>query len=65
MLTNGLLLNLGQSTNGSSAEFHANATNLLGLEVDLKCPPCGDIRMASRVSGGGAATGEGAYSAHN
>ena len=64
-MLNGLLLNLGKGANGSGAELHANAANLLGLEVDFECSPRGDIRMAPRISGGGAATGEGAYSAHN
>ena len=64
-MLNGLLLNLGKGANGSGAELHANAANLLGLEIDFECSPGGDIRMASGISGGGAATGEGAYSAHN
>ena len=61
----GLFLNLGQGANSSGAQSHANAANLLGLDVDFECSPRGDIRMAPRISGGGAATGEGAYSAHN
>ena len=60
-----LFLNLGKGANGSSAQSDADAANLLGLEIDFESPTGGDIRMASGISGGGAATGEGAYSAHN
>lgn len=60
-----LLLDLGKRANGASAEFHANTVNFLGLKVYFECAPSGDIRMASGVSGGGTATGECAYSAHN
>ncbi len=60
-----LLLDLGKRANGAGAEFHADTANLFGLEVYFERTPGGDIRVTSGVSGGGSATGEGAYSAHN
>lgn len=63
--TRRLLLDFGERAQRAGAQLDADASNFLRLEVDLECAPGGDIRMASGVSGGGTATGEGAYSAHN
>lgn len=51
-----LLSCLGESPEGTGAEADANATDLLLLKIDLEGSFGGDIRMASRIAGGGAST---------
>ena len=60
-----LLSCFGEGTKCTSRDSNANAADLLRLKIDSELPSSGDIRVASRVSGRGSATGEGAYSAHN
>lgn len=60
-----LLCRFGERAKRASRDANANAADFLCLEVDSELSSSGDIRVASRVSGRGSATGEGAYSAHN
>lgn len=60
-----LFLDFGQRSERASAQLHTDAPDLFGLEVDLEGASRSDIRVASGVSGSGAAAGEVTYSAHN
>lgn len=58
------LSGLGQGTNSLGGKLHFDAVDALGLKIDLKRAPSGDIGMASRIAGSGLASGHLAYAAH-
>ena len=60
-----LLSRFGEGAECASRDSNSNAADFLRLKIDSELSSSGDIRVASRVSGRGSATGEGAYSAHN